>query len=342
MNAKHVTIGQVAEIAGVSIQTVSRVLNNRPDVAPETRQRVQLIIANLGYQPYALARGLASRRTRTLGLITFDFNDYSFTQIVTGAENEIRKYGYFFMLGSTNCNPNDEPKYLRLLSERHVEGILFARAGSEYDKEHLLNLQKSGVPIVTTGFYQPGAEFTVVDINNVHGGTKATQCLIDHGHLQIAMITGPQFAKSTHDRALGYHEALQSAGVTSNPQLVAIGDWSYRSGYQTMRTILDSHLPFSAVFAHNDRMAIGAILALRQAGKRVPQDISITGYDDMPEAEFADPPLTTIRQRMYEVGELAARLLIQLIEDPTAIPTQHLLETELIMRSSCFRREGNF
>lgn len=335
MNNKHVTISQVADRAGVSIQTVSRVLNNRPDVAPETRLRVQQIISELGYQPYAMARGLASKRTYALGLITLDFNDYSFTQIVTGAQSEIQQHGYFFMLGSTKCDPQQEPEYLRLLTERHVDGVLFARAGSEYDDEHLLNLQKGGVPIVTTGYYHPGADFTAIDIDNVSGAKKATHCLIEAGHRRIAMITGPEQIKSTIDRNQGFYTALGEANLNIDPDLVAGGDWTHRSGYYAMKSILEKHKSFCAVFAHNDRMAIGAIRALREAGLRVPQDVSIVGYDDIPEAEFADPPLTTVRQPMYEVGKLAARLLVQLIEDANSQHTQQLLDTELVIRSSC-------
>jgi LacI family transcriptional regulator len=331
---KHVTINQVAREAGVSIQTVSRVINHRYDVAPETRQRVQEAINRLGYQPNAIARGLASSRSRTLGLITYDFNDRSFTQVVTGAEAEAHRYDYFFMLGNASCDPTDEPKYLRLLSERHVEGVLFARQGSPNDLEHLSNLQKSGVPVVTTGYHQPGIPLATVDVNNQEGGRKATECLLRNGHVHIAAITGPLSSQSACDRDLGYRLALESAGIVANPQLVAEGDYSHRSGYLAMKQILSAGCPFTALFAHNDRMAIGAISALGEAGLRAPEDVSVVGYDDIPEAEFANPPLTTIHQPMVDVGAAAARLLIKMVEDPGAAPEQILFETELVWRSS--------
>jgi len=339
---KHITINQVADEAGVSIQTVSRVINDRYDVSAETRQRVQEAITRLGYQPNAIARGLASRRSRTLGIVAYDFTDFFFTQVVTGAEQEARAQNYFFMLGSTNCGQGDEPKYLRLLTERHVEGVLFARAGSHNDNQHLQNLQKTGVPVVTTGYYLPDASFTVIDINNTQGGSKAVDFLIQNGHRQIAMITGPEQIKSVYDRSNGYRQALERAGILYDPDLVVEGNWLHRSGYQAMNDLLAAGKKFSAVFTQNDRMAIGAISALSQAGLHVPEDISIVGYDDVPEAEFASTPLTTVRQPMEEVGQIATRLLINHINNPDAAPTQILLDTELIIRSSVAPRKGSF
>jgi DNA-binding LacI/PurR family transcriptional regulator len=332
----HTTIKHVAESAGVSIQTVSRVLNNRPDVSPQTRKRVQQIIQDLGYQPYALARGLASKRTYTLGLISPDFTDYWFAQVATGAEAEALEHGYFFMLGTSGTNAQDEPKFSRLLTERHVEGILFIRAEHLKDFENLRNLQQSGIPVVSTGFYLPGSEFSFVEVDNLDGARQATQHLLNLGHRQIAMITGPQGLNSVENRTQGYLQALQAAGVTPNPELIIQGNsWWHRSGYDGMKALLNQQTPFTALFAHNDRLARGAVMALNEAGLHVPRDVSVVGYDDIPEAEFADPPLTTIRQPMRAVGKAAAQLLISLIEDPNAGPQQLLFNTELISRSSC-------
>jgi DNA-binding LacI/PurR family transcriptional regulator len=333
---RHITIKQVAEKAGVSIQTVSRVLNKRPDVSPETRKRVQQVMEGLSYQPYAIARGLASKRTYTLGLIAPDFTDYWFAQVATGAEAEAHEHGYFFMLGTTGMNPQDEPKFLRLLTERHVEGILFIRAEHLKDLEHLRKLQQSGIPVVSTGLYVPGSEFSFVEVDNLDGARQATQHLINLGHRQIAMITGPQGLNSVENRTQGYLQALQSGGLVPNPELIIQGQsWWHRTGYEAMKALLNKKLPFTALFAHNDRLARGAMMALSEAGLKVPQDVSIVGYDDTPEAEFADPPLTTIRQPMCAVGKAAAHLLITLIEDPNAAPQQLLFNTELVNRSSC-------
>jgi DNA-binding LacI/PurR family transcriptional regulator len=334
-NRSRINIRHVAHEAGVSPQTVSRVLNNRPDVAAETRQRVQEVIARLGYRPSALARGLSSQRTHTLGLITADFSDYFFTQVIAGAEAEARQYGYRFMLGSTERNPEDEPEYIRLLTEHHVDGILFARPSTEPDHRYLISLLRDGVPVVTTAYHIPGEALTVIDVDNVDGGQQATCCLLERGHRRIAMITGPGTWKSVHDRAQGYRRALEAAGVAFSPALIAEADWSLRGGYQAAQGLLARGMPFSALFAHNDQMAIGALRALREAARRVPEDISVVGYDDIPMAEYCEPPLTTIRQPMREVGAMATRLLIQAVEQPGVPQGEILLKTELIVRDSC-------
>ena len=332
---KHVTIHQVAEEAGVSIQTVSRVINNRSDVSEETRKRIREIMGRLGYQPFAIARGLASNRTYTLGLVTVDFADPWFSQVVTGAEQEAHEHGYCFMLGSSACNPEDEPKFLRLLTERHVDGILFVRASCAEESKHLLRMKEMGVQVVTTGFHPRGWDLTVVDVDNIGGGRKATEYLIGLGHRRIAMLTGPLDWNSARDRQDGYIQALEANGISTDPELIVEASWLHRDGYLSMKRLLDKKLPFTAVFAQNDRLARGAISALHEVGLRVPEDISIIGYDDIPEAEFSDPPLTTIRQPMRTIGEAATRLLIQMIENRETTSTQVLFDTELIVRSSC-------
>jgi len=333
---RRLTIGQVAQEAAVSTQTVSRVLNDRPDVAPETRQRVQDVIARLGYQPSAIARSLVNKRTRTLGLITADFSDFFFTQVIAGAEVEARKHGYYFMLGSTERNPQDESQYIRLLTERYVEGILFSRPSTEPDDRALLNLLRDNIPVVTTAYHIPGVALTVVDIDNIDGGRQATACLVENGHRQIAMVSGPASWKSVGDRATGYRQALETAGIAYDPRLVVEGDWSYESGYRAMQELLQRGDTFTGVFAQNDQMAIGGIRTLREAGRRVPEDVAIVGYDDIPVAAYSDPPLTTIRQPMREVGAVATRLLIQIIEETGAIEGgEVLLRAELVRRRSC-------
>jgi DNA-binding LacI/PurR family transcriptional regulator len=334
-NSRHITIRDVAERAGVSIQTISRVLNNRPDVSPETRQRIQATINELGYQPFTNARGLAAKRTYTLGLVTADFSDFWFSQVVTGAEQEAQEHGYCFLLGNSTCDPKDEPRFLRLLTQRHVEGVLFVRANCENEHEHLLILKEFGVPVVTTGHHLPETGLAMVDVDNISGGRKATEYLVGLGHTKIAMIAGPPDWKSVYDRTQGYFQALQAAGIPVDPELVFEGSWLHRSGYEKARLLLERRKAFTAIFAHNDRIARGAIHALYEAGLKVPEDISVIGYDDIPEAEFSDPPLTTIRQPTAEIGQAATRLLIQMIEDSTIIPRQMLFDTTLVVRSSC-------
>ena len=332
---KKVTIRDVAAAAGVSHQTVSRVINNRPDVAEETRRWVWQVIEELGYQPSAIARGLASKRTYTLGLITADFSDFFFTQVIVGAEVEARKHGYFFMLCSTERNPADEPEYLKLLTERQVDGILFARPSTEEDSRHIVSLIQQGVPLVTTAYWLSGEKLTVVDVDNVDGGLQATECLIELEHRKIGMITGPDGWKSVNDRTQGYKLALERAGIPFDASLIEHSDWSYQGGYEAMGRLLAKAPKITALFAQNDQMAIGAMRALYEAGRKIPDDVAIVGYDDVPAAAYSQPPLTTIRQPMQQVGEVATRLLIELINDPDAGRKEVLLKTELIRRQTC-------
>jgi len=333
--AKKVTIRDVARQAGVSYQTVSRVLNRRPDVAEETRQRVHQVIEELGYRPSAIARSLSSQRTYTLGLITADFSDYFFTQVIVGAEAEARKYGYFFMLCSTERNPADEPEYFKLLTEREVDGILFARPSTEQDSRHIASLLHQGMPLVTTAYYLPGQPLTVVDVDNVDGGFQATQCLVEDGHQEIGMITGPVGWRSVNERARGYRLALESQCLTADPRLTDGGDWSYESGYQAMWRLLERAPGITALFAQNDRMAIGAMRALREAGRAIPDDVAVIGFDDIPEAAYNFPSLSTIRQPMQQVGETATRLLIEAINNPQAEKQEVLMKAKLVRRESC-------
>ncbi len=330
-----ITIQDVADAAGVSRQTVSRVINSKPDVAEETRRRIWQIIEELGYQPSALARGLASKRTKTLGLITADFSDYFFTQVIIGAEAEARKHGYFFMLSSTERNPDDEPEYLRLLTEWQVDGVLFARPSTEDDSRHIVSLIRRGVPLVTTAYWLPGEELTVVDVDNVDGGRRATQHLIQLGHREIGMITGPADWRSVHDRTAGYKQALEGAKISLGERHIEVGDWSYQGGYGAMIRLLGEAPEITALFAQNDRMAIGAMRALREAGRKIPDDVAIVGYDDIPVAAYSEPPLTTMCQPMQEVGETAVRLLIRSIEEPDTERKEVLLRTELVQRETC-------
>jgi DNA-binding LacI/PurR family transcriptional regulator len=333
---KKATMLDVARRAGVSYQTVSRVINNRPDVSDETRRKIQEIIDELGYHPSAAARSLVSSKTRALGLITADFSDYFFTQVIVGAEQEARKHGYFLMLSSTERNPADEPEYFRLLTEQRVEGILFARPSTELEHEesHIATLIEQGVPLVTTAYHASGQPLTVVDVDNVDGGYQAAHHLVEMGHRAIGMITGPANWRSVNERTHGYRLALEAVGLDYDAALVEQGDWSYESGYRAMRVLLDRAPHLTAIFSQNDQMAIGAMSALHALGRRIPDEIAVVGFDDIPVAAYSQPRLTTIRQPMQEVGRVAARLLMELIDHPEAKTQEILMKPELMLRDS--------
>jgi LacI family transcriptional regulator len=331
---QKIRIQDVAAAAGVSTQTISRVLNNKPDVAPETRQRILDTIQQLGYEPNLLARGLASNRTFTLGLVTYDFADPFFAAILSAAEREARDHNYFFLMTSSEFRFEDEGEILRLLVSRQVDGVLITSLGREAEANYILSLLDQGLPVVTISYFMSDPRMPNINVNNIEGGYKAGRHLLELGHRNIAMITGPLNNMATTERTNGFCKALEEAGVQLNPELVALGNWSYASGYPALRELLARNGGFSALFVHNDRMAIAAIEALREAGYRVPEDVSVIGYDDLPEAAFSNPPLTTIRQSAQDMGRTATRVLIDVIEKPDVEHPSITLSTELVVRQS--------
>jgi LacI family transcriptional regulator len=332
----RVTIQHVADAVGVSTQTVSRVVNNKPDVSKTTRARVLQKVQEMGYEPNLLARGLASNKTFTLGLMMDDFSDPFYAQIIAAAEAEARRLDYFFLICSAERNPSDEIKFLKIFSSRQVDGILLlALPSSEEQYQHILYLREQGLPIVSIASHLLEKKISVVDIDNIDGGYQATRCLVESGRRRVGTITGPVQNKATQDRTQGYQMALQEAGLFSDPDWISYGDWTYSSGYFAMLRFLEKDLNLDGIFVQNDRMAMAAMVAIRQAGLEIPTDIALVGYDDTPEAAFTNPPMTTIHQPAHELGRLATHMLIDLISDPEMSVQHTLLKAELIVRGSC-------
>jgi LacI family transcriptional regulator len=341
---QRVTINQVADAAGVSIKTVSRVINNLPDVAPETRKKVKDIIAQLGYQPNAIARGLASKKTRTIGLINANFTDGNIALMVKGVKCQALKRGYLIILGSTDIDQTKQLEYVRILSNRYVEGIIFVRPCPEAVEDRLTdvtNLQEilnAGIPVVVlTSLPVKHPHMIVVDTDNVYGGRIATQYLLQLGHNRIATITGPTSASSVVSQTLGYSQALKEAKIPLRNELIATGDWSYQSGAIAVQQLLERNVEFTAIVAQNDRMAMGAIHILAKHKLRVPEDVSIIGYDNEEWTEFCRPPLTTISLPFEQMGEIAAQMLIDRIEgqEHNNVHQDIILQPSLIERASC-------
>lgn len=324
----------VAKEAGVSIVTVSRVINDHEYVAEDTKARVLEIIDRLGYQPNAIARSLVSKESKTIGLITADLSDYFFSLALSGAEVEARNQDYFCLLGSTEGDLENEPDYVRLFRERYVDGLFFVRPSTDIYDERLLKLLDNDLPIVTIGYHLPVDNLIVVDVDNEDGGRQATQHLIDLGHRRIAMVTGPEGYKSVGDRNKGYAQVLETAGIPYNHDLVVETEWSYEGGYGAAQTLLARDVEFSAIFAHSDEIAIGVMQALRGAGLSIPDDISVVGYNDNPVTAYLNPPLTTVKQPMRRLGVLGMKLLLRAIKGETIEKCEHLVGVELIERNS--------
>jgi LacI family transcriptional regulator len=332
---RHPTIRDVATQAGVSVQTVSRVVNGKGEITEKTRQRVQGVIGELGYRPSAAARSLASRRTTNLGLVVHWAGGGLFQAAIYAAVEEASRHGYFFALAPFSVQPHEEPACVQMLLERRVEGLLFVGGRPLGDVELLRRLLDEGVPVVTIAWHLDDPRLEVVDVDNRDAGHRATEHLLAIGRRRIAQLVGPVGWNEADDRALGYNDAHAMAGLTPDPALtVRALDWGRPiHGYDPIRELLRRDLPFDALVTHNDTLALGAMHALREAGRRVPEDVAIVGFDDL-QADYADPPLTSIRQPAREVGRLAARRLVELIGAPDQPRQVTELTTELIVRAS--------
>jgi LacI family transcriptional regulator, galactose operon repressor len=335
---KRPTIRDVAARAGVSHQTVSRVLNDQDNVVRTTRERVLAAIGELGYVPNPSARSLSSNRLHTLGVVTTDISDYFFSQAIAGAEAEARRRGLFLIIGSVEEEAQgDERAYLRLMLERRVEGLIVA-GPTHLERDWLLHPLTHRLPIVAIGSDLVVPEVSVVDVDNQRGGRDATLHLVEHGHRTVATITGPLDWRSARERLDGYHEALRLQGLAAESALVEhCADWSVESGREAARRLLVSGRPFTALFAQSDLFALGAISELRSRGLDVPDDVSVVGYDDIPVARYLDPPLTTMSQPMRDVGALAVRLVVDHLGadgEPREEQGRHLLRAPLVPRGT--------
>ncbi len=334
MKGKRATIKDVAALAGVSRQTVSRVLNDSGYVADETRARVESAIETLDYRPNAVARSMATGSTCTLGCISPSLTDYTFASIIESAQAEARRHGYFILAGSAPGEDDVEPLLEEMLLRR-VDGLLILNPRADSRYRHVLPLVDKGMVVVYVSDTPRHERVSSVRCDDRQGGYQAAHYLINLGHTDLATILGPANEECTFDRLEGYREAMAEAGLTLDSTLMVRGDWSATSGYEAAHHLLSTGHPFSAVFAQNDRMAVGAIRALGEAGHEVPEDVSVIGFDDIPLASYFDPPLTTLQQPLKESGCRAAHLLIETIQDPKRSPEQILTRARLIERGSC-------
>jgi len=335
-----VTIKEVAEEAGVSTQTVSRVLNRRPDVAPETRQRVQQIIDQLGYQPSYVARSLVQGRSFTLGVVGWGLEYFGPSRNLSGIEQQANELGYTLLLSLVRQpERSDIEQILRELLSRQVDGIVWAVPEVGNNREWIeKEAPRSSVPLIFLSM-QPQPDLSVVAVDNRSGGRMATKHLLDQGHQNVGLITGPLAWWEARQRQFGWEYALKEPGITIQNSLVVEGDWKAASGERGLRRLLEQRPDVDAVFVSNDQMALGALQAARQMGLRVPEELAIVGFDDIPESVYFYPPLSTIRQDMVELGRCAVRELGRMIEatqqaKAVVEPKTILLQPELVVRES--------
>lgn len=336
MSYKRVTIKAVAAAAGVSTQTISRVVNGRPDVSSETREHVQIIIDELGYQPSKIARSLIRGQSFSLGVVSYGISLYGPTLVLQGIQEAAVQAGYSFMLNILpDAEVYDADKIVRDIMSYHVDGILWAVPEIGQNRDWIQQiLPKISVPIVFLNV-QPRPNLATAVIDNKYGGRIATQHLIGLGRQHIGIITGPMNWWEARQRELGWREELMANGRSVDESYITHGDWTPGSGERGIRMLLDWHPEMDAVFACNDQMALGAMKSARQMGRRIPEDLVIVGFDDIPEAPYFDPALTTIHQDLSEMGRKGVRQLIHIINNPDHPATDPIkLLPQLIVRQS--------
>ncbi len=338
---KRLTIRDVAKAAGVSTQTVSRVVNNHPDVAPDTLVRVQNVINELGYAPDVLARSLIRGRSHSLGIVAFGLEFYGPSRLLTGIERQAAAMGYSITLNLVH-QPElaDVKPLLNMLKARRVDGVIWAipEIGDNraWSRETAAD---ASLPMVFVNGNPAKVRAPLIGIDNIAIGRLATAHLLAGGSRKIGIVTGPADWWEAQQRVAGWRQAIDDFGLTVDDAWIAQGDWSAESGRRAGLDLLQRHPELDAIFASNDQMALGVMFAAHSLGKRIPAELSVVGVDNIPESSLFWPPLTSMRQRLREAGAQAVQMVDALIAQsddkiqPTT-PTTTLLQPELIGRGS--------
>lgn len=305
-----VTLQMVAELAGVSSSTVSRILNGSAKVSPAKQQAVDAAIARLGFMPNPVARGLAGGRTLSIGVVTQAIDSPFYGEGLRGIEAVLGAAGYMPLFASGHWTAADEKKCVDLLLSRRVDGMIVFTG--RLPDETLMEVARR-VPTVVNGRKLSGPGLFSLNFANVEAARMATLHLIELGHRRIVHILGPRDHVDARERKEGYRRALKEAGIAYDPALVVQGDFSEGGGMKAVNHLIEAGIAFSAIFAANDQTAYGAALGLYRRNLRVPDDVSVVGFDDLPGSQYSIPPLTTIRQPVYQLGELGARAVLAML-----------------------------
>jgi len=329
------TSKDVAKYAGVSIATVSRVVNKQGNVSPEIRAQVQQAIEALGYQPSRTAQRLRAKRGHVIGLIISDVQNPFFTAVARGIEDVAYQHGYSLILCNSDEDSDKEHLYLDVMRAEAVAGVILATTVEENPGVH--QLLEGGIPVVALDrrLNDPGIDSVLVD--SVQGSVDLMSHLIELGHRRIGFIGGPATITTMRERRDGYLLAHRKHGLTVSSELMRFGSPQQAGGYKCAQELLHLQLPPTAIFASNNLVTLGALYAIQERGLRIPDDISIVCFSDMPWFALLQPPLTVISQPDYELGQKAAELLVERFEHPDK-PVSHLqLSLKLIVRASTGR-----
>jgi DNA-binding LacI/PurR family transcriptional regulator len=335
-NGRGVTLDEVARVAGVSRATVSRVVNGNPKVGIDVKRQVERAIARLGYVPNPAARSLVTRRSDSVGVVIPEppgmlFGDPFFPRLLRGISTELSARNLQLVLLMPQSS-EEEARLERYLTAGHVDGALLV---SLHGDDTLPDaLASRGVPVVVGGRPPTGDSVSYVDVDNVGGARTAVAHLIDGGRRTIGTISGPTDMTVGVDRLTGYRHALEAAGLAPDGALEATGDFTQEGGAVAMGRLLEARPELDAVFAASDLMAAGAIGAIKAAGRRIPEDVAIVGFDDSSIAPTSEPPLTSVRQPIEEMGREMVRLLLEQVARPGTVPRKVILATKLVRRRS--------
>ncbi|HYP18355.1 MAG TPA: LacI family DNA-binding transcriptional regulator [Opitutus sp.] len=328
------SLQEVARRAKVSIATVSRVLNQSDKVVPETRAIVEQALRDLGYRPSRVARRLRMKdgRAHLVGLIIPDIQNPFYAEIARGVEDAAYAAEYALLLCNSDEDPEKEQFYLEVMRSECVDGIVLPPF-DETDAA-VAEMVRSGMPVVCVDRSLSKVKTDLVEVDNYRGAFEAVAHLIEKGHKQIGLIEGRTDVSTTRERRRGYLDALAEGGIAVRKELMRAGDFKQESGRVLAGELLDLRKPPTALFALNNLMTVGALMAVHQRELRVPQDVAVVGFDDLPWAESLDPPLSVVRQPAYEVGKQAMELLLKRIMEPTRPPVTMRLLPQLIVRRS--------
>jgi LacI family transcriptional regulator len=326
-------IREVAKRAGVSIATVSHVLNNTRPVSDEVRQRVMQAAADLRYFPNHLARSLTTKKTGTVGMVVSDMSNPFFAELIHGVERTLSGHQYNLMICNTEDNPSMEEAYLRLLMAKRVDGIVAAVASEKWATLQIAEAR--AFPLVFIDLRVEGVRGPLVCAANEEGAYQGVSHLIDDGHRRIGILAGMPNMSTMRDRLAGYRRALAAHDLPYDERLIKFSRLEVESGTQQMKILMAASPLPDAVFLNNSLLALGALIALQQLGRSAPADIALASFDDAPWMCIADPPLTVLRQPNYEMGTLAGQLLLQQLRGEVVPRTTITLQPELIIRQSC-------
>lgn len=330
-----VTIKDIARYSGVSVSTVSRVLNNKPDVNIATKARVDKAIKDLGYSPSSVARGLVLKRSNAIGFVVPDITNPNFPELARGVVEKARQRGYSVIFFDTNHDNKVEKEALKLLRSKQVDGIIVSF--SESNQDEFIKLKEDQFPAVQIYRKSPRSVISTIAIDNVDSAYRAVKYLIENGHKRIGHITTGLSTLSGTERLEGYKKAFAEAGYRYRDEWIFLGCHSAETGYEGMKTLLSQNNRVTALFASHDLMAVGAYEAVFEEGLSIPDDISIIGHDNIEISRLVHPKLTTLDTFKNKLGQAGVELLLEEIADHTSINREIIFKTELIVRGSTRR-----